>query len=60
MTRYSGTLLRFKCPYHANVKKTFETVSRAMGNHRDWIKSFMMDATYSPMKWIATVREFGA
>ena len=32
---HNGVLLNFKCPYHANVIKTFEPVNSTIGNHAD-------------------------
>jgi len=36
MTINSGLLLNFKWPYHANVMKTFEQMSKITGNQREW------------------------
>src|ERR1039457_2114139 len=41
MTMKSGLFLNFKCPYHANVMKTFEKVSSTMGSQRDWVRSLI-------------------
>src|SRR5690242_5514176 len=41
MTRNNGLFLNFKCPYHANVMKTFEQDNSAMGNQRVWMSVFI-------------------
>src|SRR5271169_6077615 len=41
MTISNGLFLNFKWPYHANVMKTFEQVSRTTGSQRDWRREFM-------------------
>src|ERR1044071_4077007 len=41
MASTSGLLLNFKCPYHANVMKTFEQDNSAMGNQRVWMRVFI-------------------
>ena len=41
MTSNSGWPLNFKCPYHANVMKTFEQVSSTMSSQRDSVSEFM-------------------
>src|SRR5882724_9363292 len=39
MTSQSGEFLNFKCPYHANVMKMFESVSNTTGSQRDEVIS---------------------
>src|SRR4051794_26239137 len=55
MTSHSGAALCFKCPYHANVIKTFENTSSKTGSQRVWSNAFMAaDNKFSgdSVKWV--------
>src|ERR1035438_10675002 len=40
MTSQMGRSLNFKCPYQANVIKTFEQVNNTNGSQRGWVIEF--------------------